>query len=589
VSARLRRYALLLGLAAWTLAGAGRALAQAEPTPLPLYALPSAAAERASSGGSLALLPDGRTVVVVNPLNNSVTIAVPTQERIVAEVAVGRDPRAVAVTPDGALALVTNRLDNTLSLVDLRAATVVETLDLGGAGPAQVVVNERGLAYVALRESGEVVEVDIAARAVSRRIPAGDSPAGLALWGEFLYVTNFWPGTVRLIYLPQAQVIAVASLASEAALAGSLALDVTRGAAYAPFTSLNSANLAPLYDSLAYPRVARIDLRNLETSPESVALDSADRPVNLPLGAALDRFRQLLYIAHYGSSAVTVLDLATGVARAHVPVGNGPLGVILNHDNSLLYVHNMLDGTVSTLNTTSFEVVRVQVVAPLNIPADLLIGAQLFASANDPRMSTLNGISCATCHFDGLSDGRTWAGIDGGRNTPLLYGLAETAPYLWSGAWDELADVELKIRALQAGMGLASGDVAVPGDVHAGSADDLDALTAWLLRLQPPALPAAGSPETRARGAQIFEEQGCAACHSGPAATDQRAYEVGTGGVFDTPSLRWLSLSAPYFHDGRAASLRDVLEMPGLHRVAPALTPDELNALIDYLLSLPEG
>ncbi len=495
----------------------------------------------------------------------------------------------VAITPDGTLALVANRQDATLSVIDIRTAEVTATIDLGGASPVQVVAGDRGLAYIALRDSDEIVEVDLAAQAVRRRIPAGDTPAALALWGDFLYMTNFWPGTISLIYLPQAQVIAQTPLAPGAALAGALALDISRGVVYAPFTGLNAENAAPLYDSVAYPEVVRVDLRSLEADPDVIALDSADRPVNLPLSAALDRFRQLLYVANYGSGAVSVIDLTTGAARAHIPVGSGPIGVALNPDNSLLYVHNMLDGTVSTVNTSTFDVVRVQVVAPLDMPADQLIGAQLFASASDPRMSTLNGVSCATCHYDGLSDGRMWAGINDGRNTPLLYGLADTAPYLWSGAWDELADVELKIRALQAGQGLIEGETPVTAaDIHASMSDDLDALTAWLLRLPPPALAPAGDAESRARGAQVFVEQGCAVCHSGTAFTDLNAYDVGTGGVFDTPSLRWLRLSAPYFHDGSATALREVFEQDGLHRIAYDLTPGDFSALLDYLLNLPE-
>lgn len=578
--------ALLILIA--TCALAQLALAQQPaPTPLPLFALPGPTSGRVYAGGSLALLPDGRTVVVANPLNNSVTFAVPSQERIVAGLPVGRDPRAVAVTPDGALALVANRMDGTLSVIDVHAMAVIATVDLGGASPVQVVAGERGLAYVALRESDEIAEVDLASLTVRRHIPADDSPAGLALWGEFLYVTHFWPGTISLIYLPQGQMIAQALLAPGAALAGSLSLDASRGAAYVPFTSLNAANPAPLYDSLSYPRIVRIDLHNLEPASESIALDSADRPVNLPLSAALDRFRQLLYIANYGSGTVSVIDLTTGAARAHIAVGSGPTGVLLNTDNTLLYVHNMLDGTVSTINTSSFSVMRVQVVAPLDIPADLLIGAQLFTSASDPRMTTLNGVSCATCHFDGLSDGRVWAGINGGRNTPLLYGAADTAPYLWSGTWSDLAAVELKIRALQAGQGLIDAGQLMIAGAHAGLDSDLDALTAWMLHLAPPALPPSGSAEIRARGAQIFAEQGCAACHSGPAFTNQQLYDVETGGLFDTPSLRWLSLSAPYFHDGRAATLRDALEQPGVHRVAYALTPSDLDALLNFLSSLP--
>lgn len=580
---------LLLALAAMGLPTSAPAQSQAAPTPLPLYALPNPAVDRAYIGGSLALLPDGRTLVVANPLSNSVTITVPTQEQVIAEIPVGREPRAVAITPDGSLALAANRLDSTLSLIDLGAREVVATIPLGGASPVQVVAGDRGRAYVALRESNEIVEVDLARLEVIRRIATGPAPSGLALWGDFLYVTHFWTGEVSLIYLPQGVIAGQTSLGPDAGLSASLVPDISRGLAYAPFTELRSADRAPLYDSLALPIVARLDLRGLSANLRPLPLDTLDRPVNLPLSAALDRFRQLLYVANFGSASVTVLDLAANTARAHIPVGSGPFGLALNPDNSLLYVHNLFDGTVSTVNTQTFDVTRVQVVAPLDVPVNLIIGAQAFNGAADPRLTTLNGVSCATCHFDGLSDGRVWQGINGGRNTPLLYGLADTAPYRADGAWDDLADVELKIRALQAGEGLVDDlQQADPAGVHAGLSDDLDALTAYLLQLPAPDLPTMGDPDSRARGRDVFVEQGCDTCHSGAAFTSQQSADVGTGGVFDTPSLRWLALSAPYLHDGRANTLRAVFELPGAHQLMTTLPAADIDALLDYLLSLPE-
>ena len=75
-------------------------------------------------------------------------------------------------------------------------------------------------------------------------------------------------------------------------------------------------------------------------------------------------------------------------------------------------------------------------------------------------------------------------------------------------------------------------------------------------------------------GRERFLEAGCAGCHGGPEYTDspsRQLHEVGTltaasghrlGGElpgFDTPSLRGLWLTAPYLHDGSAATLTDVL------------------------------
>jgi cytochrome c peroxidase len=57
----------------------------------------------------------------------------------------------------------------------------------------------------------------------------------------------------------------------------------------------------------------------------------------------------------------------------------------------------------------------------------------------------------------------------------------------------------------------------------------------------------------------------------------------------DTPSLLNLWSSAPYLHDGSAASLDDVLSTAnpyGLHGDTQYLSPQERGQLIEYLLQL---
>ena len=72
--------------------------------------------------------------------------------------------------------------------------------------------------------------------------------------------------------------------------------------------------------------------------------------------------------------------------------------------------------------------------------------------------------------------------------------------------------------------------------------------------------PSAGMSGAVIRGAKLFQ-QDCASCHIPSAAfLDSRSHDVGTGGYFDTPTLRGLAESAPYLHDGRAADLRTVVE-----------------------------
>ena len=571
----------------------------ATPTPLPLFALPDARANRAYVSNTIALVGDGHTVVTANMINNSMTILIPSFDRVVAEVPVGKDPRSVAITLDGTTALVANHGDGTLSLVSLTSNAVVGTIPVG-VMPYGVVTGSNDTAYVTLEGSSQIAVDDHANQRVSSLIDVPAEPAGLTLWGDFLYVSHFWSGNISMIYLPQARVVQTVSTGSDTSLFQNIEPDITRGIAYLPQTRLNAQNPALTYDSAAFPVVNVVSLRDLTVLRDHrVALVTADRPVNMPFSVALDRFAQRIYVANAGSDSVSVIDLNTGFARAHIPVGANPRGLLLNGDNTLLYVHSELDGTVTTIDTRSYAVTDVLPIINLNVSLDELLGAQLFHTATDPRMDAGSGLSCATCHFDGQSDGRVWSGFpDGPRNTPLLYNLPETVPYNWSANWSELADVELKIRWLQAGTGLieSPGFSAISDSPHAGMSVDLDLLTQYLTTLQAPPNPYHFADDDVSRGKAIFAAQGCADCHVGPAATDLQSHDVGTGTSplekrgtsFDTPSLRWLWLSAPYFHDGSAQTLQQVFELPGKHQLIYKVSPQDIHSLVDYLLTLPD-
>jgi YVTN family beta-propeller protein len=601
---------IVLGALVFGLSAPAQPPAQAQvgatPTPLPLYALPDARTNRAYTSSTIALDNDGRIMAAANFLNSTVsliTAATPIvpQGRVLAEIAVGGDPRAVAITPDGTQALVTSRRDSTLTVIDIASRAVSAVIPLGGAWAYGVVAGDNALAYVSLQGSDEIAAVDLRAQQVIWRLSVPPYPSGLMLWGDFLYVTHFWSGDVSLIYLPTRLVAQTARIGGGLGVAQAIEPDISRGLAYLPATRSNPDNLALTYDTTVFPVVNVINLRDLSPARrERIALDTADRPVNTPFAAALDRFGGRLYVANSGSNSISVIDLNSGRVRANLPARGSPRGVLLNRDNSFLYVHAALDGIITTYATNDFRVVDRLPISDLTISTDILIGAELFHSANAP-MSVPGWVSCANCHFDGMSDGRVWMGFrDGPRNTPVLYNLPETSPYNWSGTWDELADVELKIRELMAGEGLI--DDPPPGSLdpnvpfaHAGLSDDLDVLTAYLALLTAPPNPNPPDAALIARGEQVFTGRGCTLCHIGPAGTNLQAYDVGTGNSplerrgarFDTPSLRWLWWSAPYFHDGSARTLRQVFELPGLHRLSGANAPEEIDALVAYLLSRP--
>ena len=63
----------------------------------------------------------------------------------------------------------------------------------------------------------------------------------------------------------------------------------------------------------------------------------------------------------------------------------------------------------------------------------------------------------------------------------------------------------------------------------------------------------------------------------------------GRGTMFDTPSLHGIWMTSPYFHDGSADTLWNLLSMGTVHNVSGGLDDSELLALISFLESLPSS
>jgi YVTN family beta-propeller protein len=528
----------------------------------PLYALPQN--EPVFLSSSMALTP-ARRYVVANRLTNSVSVVAPDTGTIEAEIAVGRDPRSVAVTPDGTRFLVVNRADGTLSVIDANTNTLSVTYPLGSQ-PFAVVANNT-MAYISVQGSSDIIGIDFANGTIVTRILTPAFPAGLALWGDFLYVTHFWSGAFSLIYLPTAQVVRTIQPSASAGLSANIEIDVRAGIAYLPQSILNHRLLHAPYDALMLPVVQVVDLATMQPL-RRYDLRWIDRPVNMPFAAKLTNDRSRLLIANAGSNDVTALDLASGRGAGFLPTGSFPQAVLFSRDGQAVYVHNGLDNTLIRANLRFLTADDIFPTTLQTAPANIQIGAQLFYSAADDRMSAGQAVSCAACHFDGQSDGRVWWGF----NTPALYALDATAPYSWIGTWNDLTAVNEHLRVVQAGRGLAG--------------VDFDALLSYIRQLPIPRSPITPDAAGVQRGAQLFAELNCGSCHAGERGTDNLAYDVGTGGQFRTPPLLALWLTAPYLHDGTAPDLRALLTTgQGIHRLPPTLPDADIAALIQYLLS----
>jgi len=286
----------------------------------------------------------------------------------------------------------------------------------------------------------------------------------------------------------------------------------------------------------------------------------------------------------------------------------------------------------------------------MNIPADnpitlakATLGRQLYY---DHRLSGDGSRSCYSCHTveNGLTDG-----------LPTAIGayekkLTRSAPTMWNVGyhenwyWDGRAStLEGQARAAWTGgnMGARNTDsvIAVINAIEGyksqfqsvfgedATADNIpQALATYMRTIISDDTPwdrwqkgdSSAISTAAKRGAEVFENSNCDACHSGVLFTDLQFHNVGVGmaaedydvgrfkvtneeqnrGAFKTPTLRDIARSGPYFHNGYASTLIEAVKImtgggianPHLDALLEPqeLTDQELADLLEFLGTLSQ-
>jgi mono/diheme cytochrome c family protein len=230
-----------------------------------------------------------------------------------------------------------------------------------------------------------------------------------------------------------------------------------------------------------------------------------------------------------------------------------------------------------------------QLIVQTRSPSALIIGARILelpgANTMDSghqlfHMGTAGGLACASCHPEGREDGHVWKFANFGerRTQSIGGGLLGTEPFHWSGDMTNFAVLSHEVLTNRmSGPPLS--------DEHAA------ALAKWIDRI--PAWKSAPAPDTAAaaRGEALFRdgEVGCVACHAGEKLTNNVSVDVGTGSMFQVPSLRGIAYRAPYMHQGCAETLNDRFGACGggdRHGKTSSLTTAQRADLVTFLGTL---
>lgn len=557
-------------------------------------------------------------------------------------------PRAVAMAPGLHAAYVACERSGEVVALDTDTLRVIARARVCSRPVAVLVRGDERAVYVTCAADNRVLALDPTTLQVTVGVTVGDRPwaLGLANDGATLYVTHATVGTVDALdavtlapMAPPYGSLALPDvpprghrLLAHGAARGFLdvAIQPVTGSVWVPHGLLATDTAQPLLDfeSTVFPAVTVADPRGgpsrvLSSDSRLEGVDGAfQHVVSGPRALAFFNNGARVLMVARNSESVLVLDAATGNEQQLVDnlPGTLPDGVAFSPTDmgdTRAYVNARASGGLVVLAVAPDGTVRVDGPAIATrvrdpMPAVLREGQWMFHTANDRYeafpITVNNWVACESCHLEEGTSAVTLQFAVGPRDIPSVHAGLDGF-LMHTATRTSVLDFWRTINTEQGGQFRPDDQVLGPY---------LDALAAYVtLGMQAPPAPTV-DPAVQARGETVFRraDTGCAGCHTGSRYTDSGAgnpsldlggavllHDVGTcaaGDVphtdiaghprsacaWDTPALVGLADSAPYLHNGSAATLRDVLTVfnPGdRHGHTSQLNNGELDALVDFL------
>jgi len=590
------------------------------------------------------------TVWNVNPDNETIAAIDAATFNKKFEVTVGKEPGTLAKAPDGTIWVVVQGEATIKVLDAVTGAILNTISLPYASRPYGIVFSPDGQsAFVTLQATGGLAKLSPITRSIIAIVNAGPTPRGIAMSAasDRIFITRFISpddhGEVVEVNPFSLNIVRTFNLALDP---GPDTEDKGRGIP----NYLSSPTISPDGRRLWIPSKKDNIVRGLERDGLALDFESTVRTIvsqidlmsnaedlgsrrdlnnrDMAVAVCFSHLGDYAFVAAQGSNTIDVFDtynnsLVTSIENA----GHAPQGLALSSDGAKLFVHSFLSravlvydvsNIVSSASSSFQQLAEVQTANTELLHPIVFEGKRIFYNAKDPRMSQDGYLSCASCHLDGNHDGRTWDFTDRGegfRNTTSLLGRrgAGQGRVHWTANFDEIQDFENDIRFAFGGDGFMpdadfnAGTRNQPlGDSKAGRSLPLDALAAYvssLIAVHPsPYCNADGSLTADGQaGKVLFQQLNCSTCHAGNDFTDSQSgalHDVGTikptsgkrigetlTGI-DTPTLRGLWETAPYLHDGSAATIMDVLTSANnnnLHGFTSLLSETEKQQLSAYL------
>ena len=481
---------------------------------------------------------DGKWLVICNRYNNTVGIKSLISNDSWIEVPVPREPVAVAITPDDSLAIAANHIQAGRSDVNW-IAPVVTLIDMA---------SQKKIIDISLPNGG-----------------SGVRDVCISPDGHYAYISHL----IGRYQMPTTQ--------------------VDRG-----WMNTNAVSI--------------IDLQSRELLT-TVLLDDVDMGAANPWGITCSPDGNLLLVSISGTHELMLIDraglhdkIADTVDISKIPndlnflhdlrqrltlSGQGPRGAAVMKGDKLYVPLYFAD---------AIDIIKYDSSSGASLEGSILLNSELILTQerkgeinfHDALKCFQKWQTCASCHPDGFIDGLNWDllndGVGNSKNAKSLLLSHFTPPVMSSGI---RPNAEIAVRAGIRYIQFAA--------IDENDANDLDVYIKSKEPIPSPFLINGQLSASAQRGQNLFNAAGCAYCHNGPYLTNLKSYDVGTGlgretdWLWDTPTLINVWKTSPYMHDGRSVTIRDVLTVDNPndeHGVTSTLTEQEIDDLVDYILSL---
>jgi YVTN family beta-propeller protein len=550
-------------------------------------------------------------------------------------------PTGLALSADGSRLYVTCAdATSQVCVVDASTGGVVERLSAAHTAMSPVISRDGRTLFVCNRFNNDVSVIDLKDKRETHRVAVQREPvaADLAGDGRFLLVANRLPTgradadfvsvVVSVIDVASGKVIKELSLPIGGGMVNGF--KVSPDGQHAVVTHLLSRFYSPTTHlergAMNANALTVLDLKKM-TVLNTVLLDEIESGAANPWGVAWTADSQTVVVTHAGSHEVSVIDFKGLLARLTVlpmianaslnrdyavaartradvphdltflngirrrikltPSDRGPRTVVVTGHQA--WVANYFSDSLAMIDLAAMSngVVSISL-GGLKTNSLVRLGEMYF---NDASICNRGWQSCASCHpGEARMDGLNWDllndGIGNTKNTKSLLLAHKTPPAMTLGV-RETAETAVRAGIKHILFTQQSEEVAV-------------AIDEYLKSLKPVPSPhrvGGKLSESALRGEKLFMDSkvACARCHPSGLFTDLRRHNVGTSNSsdppnerFDTPTLIEVWRTAPYLHDGSAATMRDVLTTANKddrHGRTSQLTPQEIDDLAEYVLS----